>query len=144
MFHISSFASRRARRNSGKYKHTTDTTDFPHVFAHAHNSELIYKKMAKFNYFKLDIIRLSVYLLMILEFQDNWLLFLGHHCIRFHLRNIPRLCSCWNPEVTDTQTDCYNPPPSHVLLNGSYITCCSHDFFLGFTFALLWIGLPLW
>ncbi len=54
--HSSTFAfieSRKARRSTGKNKHTTE---FPHVFAHAHNTELSHsksmcvQKMAKFKY----------------------------------------------------------------------------------------------
>ncbi len=39
--------SRRARRNTGKRKHTTE---FPHVFAHAQDMELshVFQKMVKF------------------------------------------------------------------------------------------------
>ncbi len=94
--HSSTFAfieSRKARRSTGKNKHTTE---FPHVFAHAHNTELSHsksmrvQKMAKFKY---NTICLS---LDDTEVSNKWLLFLGRYYIAFpsYLQNFARLCSC--------------------------------------------------
>ena len=139
MIHCSTFAfieSRRARRHTDKQK---TTTEFPCVCACKKNTELnhAFTKMAKF---KSHLTQLSVCLLMILEFHNKWLLFLGQHCVGFlnihvhvYFRNFTRPYSCWDPVVTHTyihtctyihtyihtQTDYYNPPPTLGLINAN-------------------------
>ena len=80
LFYIAFIESRRARRNTGKHKHTK----FPHVFVHVRDTlSWAYGWATIIAKCKSDFTRLSVCLSTILDFHNKWFLLLDNHYIRF-------------------------------------------------------------